>query len=148
MYHKQLRHTVYSIHISTYTIHIQSVYEVEWQVGLREDNHNSSSHEATRNLQESYKVQFHCFPHPPLNNGTERSNHSVAGIHFPIEDNTYQVKPRVHQPFVPLQLGGPGVGVLVNEHLEEQGHWYPQTNYNQCHDLQEVGIVMTERYLV
>ena len=49
---------------------------------------------------------------------------------------TYQVKPRVHNPFVPLLLGEPSVGVLTNEYLEQQGHWYPHTNHNQRHDLQ------------
>jgi len=36
--------------IRTYTIHVESVQEVERQVGLREDDHNSSSYKATRNL--------------------------------------------------------------------------------------------------
>ena len=41
--------------ISAYPVHVQSVNEVERQVGLRQDNHNTSSYKATCNLERWYK---------------------------------------------------------------------------------------------
>ena len=41
--------------ISAYSVHVQSVNEVERQVGLRQDNHNTSSYKAKCSLERWYK---------------------------------------------------------------------------------------------